>query len=59
MPDCHHMRQGDLFECPECGLRIEVVAECDEVGQEECTHPDHDDRTCTFRCCNQDLRPVR
>lgn len=58
MPDCHHMKKGDEYECRECGLKIRVVHECHACGHEDCDHPDHDDHTCAFRCCGKDLQPV-
>jgi hypothetical protein len=46
------MREGEVYCCDECGLRIEVI--------EECSHDDgdDDDETCSiegFMCCGRPL----
>jgi len=54
MPTCHEMKKGDIFVCEGCGLKLQVIEECKEVGlpsEECCCHPDAED--CTFSCCGK------
>jgi len=56
MPNCHEMREGDVYTCEECGLELQVIKECKEAGTpaEECAcHPDAD--PCTFSCCDKNM----
>lgn len=51
--NCHEMHKGQVYVCKECGLELEVVAECESCG----TDPDtcECDEPCTFRCCGEEL----
>ena len=49
---CSDMKAGDILMCEECGLQLQVLAECEECGPEEascCVEP------CTFECCDKEL----
>jgi hypothetical protein len=57
MANCHEMRKGEVYVCEQCGVELQVVAECRSAGApaEECKcHPQHE--PCTFSCCGQDLK---
>jgi hypothetical protein len=47
------MNKGDIFVCPDCGLEIEVIKECKDVGKpvDNCCCDEH----CTFTCCGSVL----
>ncbi len=56
MPTCHEMHKGDIFICESCGLKIQVIEECDEVGsavEDCCCHPQAE--ACTFSCCGKEM----
>jgi hypothetical protein len=56
MPGCHEMRKGEVYLCEDCGMELQVIKECKEVGtpQESCTcHPG--DIPCTISCCDKPL----
>jgi len=38
MANCHEMKRGEIWACEECGLELQVVKECKDVGKpaEEC-----------------------
>jgi len=52
MPLCKDMKKGQIYLCEDCGIELQVVAECDECGSEtgECVQ-----ETCTFECCGKEL----
>jgi len=58
MPNCHEMREGEIYVCEECGIEVKVVKECQEVGAPAagCEHGDPGDDHCAFRCCGADLK---
>ena len=51
--NCHDMKKGDVYVCKDCGLELQVIAECKDCGTPasscECG-------PCTFVCCNQELQ---
>jgi hypothetical protein len=50
------MKKGDVFYCPECGLQLKVIKECEEsdTPADECAcHAEAS--ACTFSCCGNDL----
>ncbi len=51
MPSCEEMKKGQVFECVECGLQLQVVSECKTCSSESssCGCP------CTFTCCEKEL----
>ena len=56
MPNCHEMKKGEIYVCESCGLELQVINECDEVGTpaEECgCHPS--DEIPDFMCCGKSL----
>lgn len=56
MANCHEMRKGELYVCKDCGLELEVVNECREVGAppEDCgCHPG--DESGELLCCGKTL----
>jgi hypothetical protein len=32
MPSCEEMEKGQVYECAECGLQLQVVSECKTCG---------------------------
>lgn len=52
MPDCHEMKKGQIYMCKDCGLELQVVAECKDCGTpaEACGCG-----PCTFVCCDEPL----
>ena len=56
MPNCHEMKKGEIYVCKDCGLELQVIKECKDVGKpaEECgCHTTAG--PCTFSCCGQDM----
>ncbi|MBN1217159.1 MAG: hypothetical protein JXA99_17195 [Candidatus Lokiarchaeota archaeon] len=45
---CHDVKVGDILECPDCGLQLEVKSECKECGTETSCGCAED---CDFSCC--------
>ncbi len=33
--NCHEMKTGKIYECPKCGLKVQVVSEC-KCERESC-----------------------
>jgi hypothetical protein len=56
MPGCHEMRLGQVWRCEECGLELEVVAECENAGEpdEQCACH-YENEPCSFSCCGKEL----
>jgi ribosomal protein L34E len=56
MANCHEMKKGEVYVCKECGLELQVVKECRDVGTpaEQCGCHETAD-PCTFSCCGMDL----
>jgi hypothetical protein len=54
MASCHEMKLGQVCVCRECGLELQVVKECKEVGlpDEECSCAVHGG----FECRGEPLR---
>jgi hypothetical protein len=60
MTNCHEMRNGETYHCPDCGLELQVVKECRDVGKpaEDCGCHKEDtssDQACTLTCCGKPL----
>ena len=56
MANCHEMKAGEVYVCRECGIELQVVKECKDVGTpaEQCgCHATAD--PCTFSCCGKEL----
>lgn len=56
MPNCHEMKQGEVYVCEDCGIQLQVIKECKDVGTpaEECAcHATA--APCTLFCCGKDL----
>ncbi|MFX0077860.1 MAG: hypothetical protein ACFE8O_01360 [Candidatus Hermodarchaeota archaeon] len=50
---CHEMKKDQIYSCPECGIALQVVKEC-----EECETPEGDcgcAAPCVFECCGKPL----
>jgi hypothetical protein len=55
MLSCHELQEGQVYECEDCGLQIEVVQGCtcdDEEGTCGC------DEDCSFACCGEEMKLV-
>ncbi len=50
MPSCEEMKKGQVYECKECGLQLQVVKECTT-----CTTSTSCGCPCTFSCCEKEL----
>ena len=59
MASCHDMKKGEIYHCPDCGLELQVIAECTDCqksshdGSCECSEEDHD--CCEMSCCGKPL----
>ncbi|MFZ7113064.1 MAG: hypothetical protein ACOWYE_15380 [Desulfatiglandales bacterium] len=56
MPSCHDMKKGEIYTCKDCGIELQVIKECRDVGKpaEDCgCHPSA--APCTFSCCGEEL----
>ena len=50
MPSCEQMKKGQIYECKDCGLQLQVVAECTTCQvSSNCGCP------CTFVCCEKEM----
>ncbi len=56
MASCHDLKEGQVLHCGECGLKLKVVAECRECGEDvtECSCDEH----CIFSCCGSEMEVV-
>ncbi len=56
MSSCHEMKKGEIYVCGDCGMELQVISECMEVGtpEEECACHDADD-PCSIECCGKPL----
>ena len=52
MAGCHDMKRDEIWSCPDCGLMLKVVKECDQAGTpaESCQH-----ETPCLVCCDKPL----
>ena len=53
MTNCHNMKKGDIYSCEGCGLELQVVKECTDVGKpaDDCSCS-----PCTIVCCDKELQ---
>ena len=54
MADCHEMKEGQVYWCPDCGLEVKVMKECDNNTKtsEECGC----NEPCSIECCGTELK---
>lgn len=52
MASCHEMKKGEVYLCEECGIELQVVAECKDAGNASCGTGGE---SCTFSCCGKEL----
>ena len=57
MSSCHDMKKGEVYTCGECGLEVQVVAECRDVGKpaSECGCHGAEEEMCEISCCGKPL----
>ena len=56
MPSCHDMKNGEVYVCPDCGIELQVIKECKDVGTPaESCDCQATDAPCTFSCCGKEL----
>ena len=56
MPNCHDMRKGEIYVCEGCGLELQVINECKEVGTPASECGCHtSDEIPDFTCCEKPL----
>jgi hypothetical protein len=57
MPGCHDLRHGEIYVCSDCGLELQVVKECRDVGKPaaECGCHEGHEHACTMTCCGKEL----
>lgn len=48
MATCGDMKEGQLYECPSCGLQLKVMRTCEECGE----------HSCEISCCDHALKLV-
>jgi hypothetical protein len=53
MARCEELKMGEVYECPDCGLQVKVVAEC-TCDESDCCDADSED--CALTCCGRGLR---
>ena len=53
MTNCHELKKGDIYFCEGCGLELQEIKECKEVGTsvDACSCS-----PCNFACCNEELK---
>ena len=52
MSKCSDMKKGDIFTCGDCGLELQVVAECTDDHQDQCCC---DSKDGGLNCCGKPL----
>jgi len=50
MTTCHEMKEGETYECEDCGLEIKVIHGC------ECCSTEDDSECCRLECCGKPLK---
>lgn len=56
MAGCHDMRKGEIYVCEECGMELQVVNECKDVGTPVAECSCHEEENpCTIECCGKPL----
>ena len=56
MPSCNEMKTGEVYVCKDCGIELQVIKECKDVGTSGkgcCSHSTGD--SCTLSCCGEEL----
>ncbi len=57
MAQCHEMKKGEVYTCPDCGIEVQVLRECEDP--EKCTPGAHKGSEkapeCGFSCCGREL----
>ncbi len=53
MASCHEMRTGEVYVCDTCGLEMQVMKECRDVGKPV---SDCQCAPCTIVCCGEEMR---
>ena len=56
MAKCHEMKKGEIYVCEECGVELQVIKECNNIGipAEQCKCHSGDE-TAGFFCCGKEL----
>ncbi len=56
MLSCSELKKGQIYACEECGIRIQIVQECEDCGEDdpECGCVEG----CDFSCCGEPLTLV-
>lgn len=57
--DCHDYKKGDVFECQECGMQLQVITECKNAANEsgDCVcHDESQPHACMLSCCGHELQ---
>ena len=50
------MKNGEVYVCPDCGIELQVIKECKDVGTPaESCDCQATDAPCTFSCCGKEL----
>lgn len=56
MANCHEMKKGEIYQCKDCGLELQVIKECKDVGKPaEACDCHTDEEPCNLSCCGQGL----
>ena len=54
MSNCHEMKKGEIYMCGDCGIELQVIKECSDVGKDECDCHEEGESG-GFICCNKPL----
>ena len=56
MPNCHEMKNGEIYKCQDCDIELQVIKECKnrDIPSEECSCRSNTDE-CIISCCGNPL----
>ena len=56
MSGCHYMRKGEVYVCEDCGMELQVINECKDVGVPVAECACHtEENPCSIECCGKPL----
>ncbi|MGA1789891.1 MAG: hypothetical protein ACMUIM_00270 [bacterium] len=56
MAGCHDMKKGEIYMCEDCGMELQVIKECKDVGKPAADCSCHsEEESCTIECCGNPL----
>ena len=58
MPNCHDLKKGEIYTCPDCKMEIQVIKECCDPSEASpdspCFQPSSKENT--LACCGQEMQ---